>query len=211
MVHFVKTSQAQTEDFFYIDAGSGRNVTSGTATGNRLFSLFGKINYVYNDKYLASVTLRRDGSSRFGEENKYGFFPAFNLGWRIVNENFMKESTFITDLKIRGGFGRVVIRTMTVSGNIGDVARFGLYEPRYGTLFNNGVGFPGMWLNNGTAYDLAGADGGALPSGFVSVQAANLGLKWEQTSEINVGVDFALSMIRYLDHSIISHVKQQTF
>ena len=91
----------------------------------------------YADKYLASVTLRRDGSSRFGEENKYGFFPAVNLGWRIVNENFMKESTFITDLKIRAGFGRV--------GNqdIGDVARFGLYEPRYGTLFNNGVGFPG--------------------------------------------------------------------
>src|SRR5688572_14199878 len=189
---FRENFSSQTEDFFYIDAGSGRNVTSGTATGNRLFSQFGKIGYVYADKYLASVTLRRDGSSRFGKENEYGFFPAVNLGWRIVNENFMKEATFITDLKIRAGFGRVGNQDYDRSlGNIGDVARFGLYEPRYGTLFNNGVGFPGQWLNVGTAYDLAGADGGALPSGFVSVQAANLGLKWEQTSEINVGVDFS--------------------
>jgi TonB-linked SusC/RagA family outer membrane protein len=183
---FREDFSSQAEDFFYIDAGSGRNVTSGTATGNRLFSLFGKINYGYADKYLASVTLRRDGSSRFGEENKYGFFPAVNVGWRIANEEFMADVTFISDLKIRGGFGRV--------GNqdIGDVARFGLYEPRYGTLFNNGVGFPGMWFNIGTAYDLAGANGGALPSGFVSVQAPNLGLKWEQTSEINIGIDFGL-------------------
>lgn len=183
---FREDFSSQAEDFFYIDAGSGRNVTSGTATGNRLFSLFGKINYGYADKYLASVTLRRDGSSRFGEENKYGFFPAVNVGWRIANEEFMKDVAFISDLKIRGGFGRV--------GNqdIGDVARFGLYEPRYGTLFNNGVGFPGMWFNIGTAYDLAGANGGALPSGFVSVQAPNLGLKWEQTSEINIGIDFGL-------------------
>lgn len=182
---FRENFSSQTEDFFYIDAGSGRSVTSGSATGNRLLSQFGKINYVYADKYLASVTLRRDGSSRFGEENKYGFFPAVNLGWRIANEDFMKDITFVTDLKIRGGFGRV--------GNqdIGDVARLGLYEPRYGTLFNNGVGFPGMWFNIGTAYDLTGADGGALPSGFVSVQAPNLGLKWEQTSEINVGIDFS--------------------
>ena len=182
---FRENFSSQTEDFFYIDAGSGRNVTSGSATGNRLLSQFGKINYSFADKYLASVTLRRDGSSRFGKENEYGFFPAVNVGWRIVNEDFMKDLTFITDLKIRGGFGRV--------GNqdIGDVARFGLYEPRYGTLFNNGVGFPGMWLNVGTAYDLTGADGGALPSGFVSVQAPNAGLKWEQTSEINVGVDFS--------------------
>ena len=191
---FRENFSSQTEDFFYIDAGSGRNVTSGTATGNRLLSQFGKIGYVFADKYLASVTLRRDGSSRFGKENEYGFFPAVNLGWRIVNENFMKEATFITDLKIRGGFGRVGNQDYDRSlGNIGDVARFGLYEPRYGTLFNNGVGFPGMWLNNGTAYDLAGADGGALPSGFVSVQAANLGLKWEQTSEINVGIDFSFA------------------
>ena len=66
-----------------------------------------------------------------------------------------------------------------------------MYEPRYGTLFNNGIGFPGRWLNVGTAYDLSGNDTGTLPSGFVSVQAENLGLKWETTEEVNLGVDFS--------------------
>ena len=180
-----ETFSSQTQDFFYINAGSGRSVTGGSGTGNRLLSQFGKINYSLADKYLASVTLRRDGSSRFGEENKYGFFPAATVGWRIANENFMESVKFITDLKLRAGIGTV--------GNqdIGDVASLGLYEPRYGTLFNNGVGFPGQWFNIGTAYDLAGANGGTLPSGFVSVQAPNAGLKWEEMREINLGLDFS--------------------
>src|SRR5690606_23628635 len=128
-------------------------------------------------KYLASVTLRRDGSSRFGEENKYGFFPAVTVGWRIVNEQFMQDADFVSDLKLRAGVGRV--------GNqdIGDVARFGLFETRYGTI-------AGAYTNIGTAYDLNGNDTGILPSGFVAVQGANLGLKWESTQELNVGVDF---------------------
>ena len=182
---FRESFSSQTEDFFYLDAGSGRSTNSGRASGSRLLSQFGKINYALADKYLASVTLRRDGSSRFGEENKYGFFPAVTLGWRIANEPFMENFETVTDLKLRAGVGRV--------GNqdIGNVARFGLYEPRYGTLFNNGIGFPGQWLNVGTAYDLSGNDTGTLPSGFVSVQAENLGLKWETTEEVNLGVDFS--------------------
>ena len=67
-----------------------------------------------------------------------------------------------------------------------------MYYPNYGTLFNNGVGFPGQWFNIGTAYDLSGANGGTLPSGFVSVQAGNSVLKWEQTEEVNIGIDFSL-------------------
>ena len=177
----------QTQDFFFIDAGSGRHVASGIGGGSRLLSQFGKINYSFGDKYLASVTVRRDGSSRFGKENRYGVFPAVSAGWRIANENFMESVTFISDLKLRAGFGIV--------GNqdgIAEVASLGLFEPRYGTLFNNGVGFPGRWLNVGTAYDLAGANGGTLPSGFVSVQAPSPSLKWEQTRELNIGVDFSL-------------------
>jgi TonB-linked SusC/RagA family outer membrane protein len=175
---------AQTVDYFYLDAGSGRSTNFGRATGSRLLSQFGKINYTFADKYLVALTLRRDGSSRFGEENTYGIFPAANLGWRMNNEPFMKDITAISNLKLRVGIGRV--------GNqdIGDLARFGLFEARYGTLFNNGVGFPGQWLNNGTAYDLAGINTGSLPSGFVSVQAANPRLKWESTEEINAGLDY---------------------
>src|SRR5690606_23214592 len=168
---------SQTRDFFYLDAGTGRTTVMGRGTGNRLLSQFGKINYSFDEKYLASVTLRRDGSSRFGEENKYGFFPAVTVGWRIVNEQFMQDADFVSDLKLRAGLGRV--------GNqdIGDVARFGLFETRYGTI-------AGAYTNIGTAYDLNGNDTGILPSGFVAVQGANLGLKWESTQELNVGVDF---------------------
>jgi len=176
---FKEVFSSQSVDFFYLDAGTGRTTASGRGTGNRLLSQFGKINYALDDKYLASVTLRRDGSSRFGEENKYGFFPAVTLGWRISNESFMGSLEFISDLKLRAGVGRV--------GNqdIGDVARFGLYQPNYGTL-------SGLYLATGTAYDLNGADQGTLPSGFVAVQGENLGLKWETTEELNIGLDFGL-------------------
>ncbi len=174
----------QTEDFFTLSAGTGRSTNFGSATGGRLLAQFGKVNYAFADKYLASFTIRRDGSSRFGEENQFGIFPAATLGWRIVNEGFMQDASFFSDLKLRAGYGEV--------GNqdIGDVARFALFEPRYGTLFNNGEGFPGQWLNVGTAYDLAGNNTGSLPSGFVSIQGGNPDLKWETTKEFNVGVDF---------------------
>ncbi len=185
----------QTEDFFTLSAGTGRSTNFGRATGGRLLAQFGKINYAFADKYLASVTIRRDGSSRFGQENQYGIFPAVTLGWRIVNEEFMREVSVLSDLKLRAGYGEV--------GNqdIGDVARFALYEPRYGTLFNNGEGFPGQWLNVGTAYDLGGNDTGGLPSGFVSVQGGNPDLKWETTKELNAGIDFG-----FLDDRIIGSI-----
>ncbi len=169
----------QTEDYFYLDAGTGRNLAGGNATGNQLLSFFGKINYSFNDKYLASVTLRRDGSSRFGANNRYGFFPAATVGWRIANEPFMQSLKVVSDLKLRAGIGQVG------NQNIGDAASLGLYAPNYGTI-------SGAYTNTGTAYDLAGVNGGTLPSGYVSIQAANPNLKWETTTEFNFGLDFAL-------------------
>jgi TonB-linked SusC/RagA family outer membrane protein len=174
------------ENYYVLNAGTGRSTNNGTATGYRLFSLFGKINYSFSDKYLASVTVRRDGSSRFGSENQYGVFPAFTLGWRINNEDFFSKVDLVSNLKLRAGIGRV--------GNqeIGNVARYGLFQANYGTLFNNGNGFPGQWLNVGTAYDLNGSNQGTLPSGFVQIQGENQNLKWESTDELNVGIDFGL-------------------
>jgi TonB-dependent starch-binding outer membrane protein SusC len=180
----------QTEEFFVLSAGAGTSNTLGTSTGNRLLSQFAKIDYGFSDRYLASVTLRRDGSSRFGAQNRYGFFPAASVGWRIDKEAFMKSSTKISNLKVRAGIGRV--------GNqdIGNVGSFGLFEPRYGTLAsqvpNGHVGFFDQYWNVGTAYDLNGAKTGNLPSGFVSVQAPNPALKWETTDEVNIGVDVGL-------------------
>lgn len=175
----------QTEDYFTLSAATGNTNVSGGSTGNRLFSLFGRVDYSYADKYLAAVTVRRDGSSRFGEDNRYGVFPAASVGWRIDKETFMKNQALFSELKLRVGVGRV--------GNqqIGDVSRFQLFDTRYGTTQNQLT--PGFWeqyMNIGTAYSLSGANTGTLPSGFVQTQAANPGLKWETTDEINTGVDF---------------------
>lgn len=178
----------QSEDFFVISAGSGNANSSGASTGSRLLSQFARIDYAFGERYLAAVTLRRDGSSRFGEESRYGFFPAASIGWRIDQESFMKNVTPISTLKLRAGIGRI--------GNqdIGDVARFGLFEPRYGTrasqVPNGHQGFFDQYWNVGTAYDLNGVNSGTLPSGFVSTQGANPALRWETTDELNIGVDF---------------------
>lgn len=177
----------QTEDYFTLNAGTGNTIVSGGSTGHRLFSQFARVDYNFSDRYLAAVTVRRDGSSRFGTDNQYGVFPAASFGWRIDQEDFMKNNRIFSELKARIGVGRV--------GNqqIGDLARFGLFDTRYGTTQAQLVG--GFWeqyMNIGTAYSLSGANTGTLPSGFVQTQAANSGLKWETTDEINVGLDYSI-------------------
>ena len=179
----------ENESFFQLDAATGARTNTGSSTGSRLLSQFGKINYGFDDRYLASFTLRRDGSSRFGPDNRYGVFPAATVGWRISNEEFWKENDIVNSLKFRAGYGEVGNQT------IGDVARFGLFESRYGPNQLQATGdtfFFNTFYNVGTAYDLNGNNTGNLPSGFVSIQAANSGLKWETTKEINLGIDFTL-------------------
>ncbi|MBD0832581.1 SusC/RagA family TonB-linked outer membrane protein [Aestuariibaculum sediminum] len=175
----------ETEDYFVLKEATGARTTTGRSTGSRLLSQFGKINYAFEDRYLASFTLRRDGSSRFGADNRYGIFPAGTLGWRISNEEFWPENDVLNTLKLRAGYGEVGNQT------IGDIARFGLFESRYGSNQNQFVpDFFNIYYNVGTAYDLNGVNTGNLPSGFVSIQAANSELKWETTKEFNFGVDF---------------------
>ncbi|HJZ39818.1 MAG TPA: SusC/RagA family TonB-linked outer membrane protein, partial [Bacteroidales bacterium] len=174
-----KENFALNDDYDYIlnlSAGTGLQTAGGTGTGHKLLSYFGKASYVFSDRYLASATLRYDGSSRFGSENQFGIFPAITVGWRINNEDFFNVA-IVSNLKLRAGWGRV--------GNqdIGDVARFGLYRPDYGAM-------QGTWLGQGTAYDLLGINTGTLPSGYRKVQSANDALKWESTSEYNFGIDF---------------------
>lgn len=176
----------QDKDYFTLSAGTGNTTLTGGSTGHSLFSQFSRIDYSFSDKYLAAVTVRRDGSSRFGADNRYGIFPAVSLGWRIDRESFLSTSNTVSELKLRVGAGRV--------GNqqIGDLARFGLFDTRYGTTMAQLVG--GFWeqyMNIGTAYSLSGANTGTLPSGFVQTQASNSTLKWETTDEINAGLDFA--------------------
>jgi TonB-linked SusC/RagA family outer membrane protein len=175
----------ETEDYFVLGAASGQRTNSGFNTGSSLLSQFGKIGYSYSDLFLASVTLRRDGSSRFGSDTRYGVFPSATVGLRLNNFSFLKDIKPVSNLKVRAGYGEV--------GNqsIGDLAQFGLYEARYGSTLNTySPGFFEQYYNIGTAYDINGVNTGTLPSGFVSIQAANAALKWESTREINLGLDF---------------------
>ncbi len=164
-----ETFAIQDVDFFILDAGTGTVTNGGGRSGSSLVSYFGKVNYNLNDKYLISLTIRDDGSSAFGLNNRFGLFPSASIGWVLSREGFISDNLpFISLLKLRASTGRV--------GNqsIGANARFGLFTPNY----------------NSTSYDLLGAGTGTLPSGFVASQTANNDLKWETTDEINLGADF---------------------
>lgn len=178
----------QTEEYFTLNAATGNTTATGGYTGHQLFSQFARVDYNHADKYLAAVTVRRDGSSRFGANNQYGIFPAVSVGWRIDKEAFMQNSNLFSELKIRAGYGRV--------GNqeaLNDVTKSTLFATRYGTTQAQLTGgFFEQYYNVGTAYSLSGVNTGTLPSGFVQAQAGNPDLKWEATQEINTGIDFSL-------------------
>ena len=168
-------------DYMWPDAGTGIEKAYGSGSGYSLVSFFGKANYTYADKYLASVTIRRDGSSRFGKNNKYGTFPSVSAGWRITQEDFMKNtSSWLYDLKLRASWGQ------TGNQEISNTARYTLYQAVYGDSNFGGNSF-------GTSYDIEGTNGGQiLQSGFKRVQIGNDDIKWETTTQTNVGFDFAL-------------------
>lgn len=168
----------ETPEYMYPDAGTGESFTGGSATGYSLVSFFGKLAYDFDARYLFSATIRRDGSSRFGANNRFGTFPAFSAGWRISNESFMKNSSLISDLKLRLGWGQ------TGNQEIDNNAIYSLYIADYAG------GNPTWETSYGTAYDLAGAGSGLLPSGFRAIQIGNDDLKWETTTQTNVGLDF---------------------
>ena len=169
----------ETPDYMYPDAGTGESFTSGTSTQYKLLSYFGKAEYDYDGRYLASATIRRDGSSRFGKNNQFGTFPAVSAGWRISQEKFMQDKAmFISDLKLRAGWGQ------TGNQEISNTAIYSLY------LANYAGGSPTWATSYGTAYDLSGANNGQLPSGFIATQTGNDDLKWETTTQTNVGLDF---------------------
>ena len=140
----------------YLKASSYRN-------SNTLIALFGRVNYNYADKYLVSASLRREGSSRFGANNKWGLFPAVSLGWRVAGEEFMEEVSSVNDLKLRLGFG-------VTGNNLGS-------DLKSVALLSNGGTF---WYN------------GSYVNTYTVSQNVNPDLRWEKKYEYNFGVDFAL-------------------
>jgi TonB-dependent starch-binding outer membrane protein SusC len=151
-VHVLSAASTYTENNTYADAWT-------------LESYFGRANYAYDDKYLLSVSIRRDGSSRLGINNQWANFPAFSAGWRASDENFMRRFSVISDLKLRAGWG--------ATGNL----PADLY-PSFSQLSGgSNYAFDGTTISTGTA-----------PSN----QAGNPGLLWEETKQFNTGLDIAV-------------------
>jgi TonB-linked SusC/RagA family outer membrane protein len=146
---------------------STRQVNSGLFRGVNFYSLFGRVNYTFNDKYLFSAVVRRDGSSRFGANNRYGVFPAFSAAWRLSSEQFLQSATWIDDLKIRGGWGQ-----MGNSNNVDPNNQF--------SLFGGTVG--------ASSYDINGTNSSAV-IGFRRTRIGNPNAQWETAVTQNIGFD----------------------
>ncbi|MBR5351543.1 MAG: TonB-dependent receptor [Prevotella sp.] len=168
-------------DYMWPSAGSGRQLAEGSGDGFSLVSYFGKVNYTYADRYMASLTVRRDGSSRFGSNNQYGTFPSVSAGWRISQEKFMQSTSgWLDDMKLRYSWGQ------TGNQEISNTARYTLYQSVVST---------GLWGSGqaGSSYDISGSNGGyALANGYVRSQRGNDDIKWETTTQHNIGIDFAM-------------------
>ena len=129
----------------------------------QIFSLLGRLNYTFNNKYILTASFRRDGVSKFSKENRYGFFPSFALAWRLDKERFFKNLNIFEDLKLRAGWGQI--------GNHGIRA--------YGTLSDYGI--------NGQLYGTPG-NGSSVVMTLNNI--ANPQLTWETTEQVNLGLDF---------------------
>ena len=159
-------------DYRYLDAGSaaGLNNSGAGATRSALFSQFGKVNYSYKDLILADATLRRDGSSRFSANNRWAIFPAFSVGLRLSELDFMKNVSFVDELKVRAGWGKTGNQLIPNVYNA-----YTLYAPDP--------------INN--AYDINGT-GSTIVGGFDLVQFGNSNGKWETNTSTNIGFDAVL-------------------
>jgi len=164
-----QTIAFQNYDYAYLSQGSGNMTMSGGGDKYRLLSYFGKFNYAYNSRYLLSGSLRYDGSSKFGSNNRFALFPAISAGWRLSEEDFLAGSNVVSNLKLRASWGK--------NGSLAQINSLNaqtFFAPDY----------------NYTSYSISGTETGNLPSGFYRVQTGNPNLMWEATSQTNIGIDF---------------------
>ncbi len=156
-------------DFSYLILQNGKSSASNlsSASINTLFSLFGRLDYSYNDKYLIGATLRRDGSSKFGADSRYGLFPSVSLGWRVSGEPFMKNISWINDLKIRASYG--------VLGSQSNV--------------DNANAFTEFGTNKSTTWYSITGNLGSTSQGFIPTRFGNSSTGWEKDKISNIGLD----------------------
>lgn len=150
----------------------GTLVLNSTAQGvQSLASIFARLNYTFNEKYIITGTIRRDGSSKFAEGHQYGTFPSGALAWKVKQESFLKDADWLTEFKLRGSYG--------VSGNQATISPnqfFALYQAGTAATTNNNYGYP---------------FGKVFQPGIVAIQPANPNLKWETDYQTDIGTDMS--------------------
>ncbi|MBX3241251.1 MAG: TonB-dependent receptor [Chitinophagaceae bacterium] len=145
-------------------SSAASTLASDSWTKHTISSYFGRVGYAYSDKYFAEVSFRSDGSSKFGKNNRRGYFPALGLGWRLISENFLADVRWLSELKLRGSYG--------LTGNQSGI---------------NDFAARGLW-SGGSPY----ADTYGTPlAGIGPLQLGNDELRWEKTAQTNVGFDAA--------------------
>jgi TonB-linked SusC/RagA family outer membrane protein len=168
---FRQNIEFENYDYAYLNSATGNQTAQGGGDEWSLLSYFSKFNYSYNSKYLLSATLRYDGSSKFGLNNQFGFFPAVSGGWRVSEEGFFKKNVpVISDLKLRASWGK------NGNSNIPTNGLVDIFDANY----------------QSTGYGLAGNESGTLSSGYRKVHTGNQNLQWETTMQTDLGVDFGL-------------------
>ncbi len=154
-------------DYMQINSGEGTQTNGGGTSEWALFSLFGKLDYNYADRYLFSATLRRDATSRLANDQNSGVFPAFSAAWRLSQEKFYPKNNVVSDVKIRAAWGQ--------NGNSAVVSNYASYSTY---AYDTGNG----------SYDLNGSNT-SLVSGIKVASTGNRNLKWETTTQTNLGFD----------------------
>jgi TonB-linked SusC/RagA family outer membrane protein len=167
----IRTSDFDFETDDFVTPGSANLktpfISNDDTFRNTLASLFGRVDYTYNDKYFVNATFRRDGSSRFGSANRYANFPAFGAGWRISEEGFMESLTWLDDLKVRGGWGQMGSQKNVDASN------------QY-TTFISDAGI--------TDYDISGTNT-SVTKGYGQARLGSDSTKWETAEMTNIGFD----------------------
>lgn len=158
------------QDYLVLGNGTSEITNYSGAYNNALISLFGRLDYNYKEKYLAGFTLRRDGSSKFGSENRYGTFPSISMGWRVSGESFMSNIEWLNDLKIRGSWG-----ILGSQNNLGENNAYTLYASDYGKSY----------------YGITGT-GVSTSQGFYAVNIGNPYTSWEEDVITNIGFDASI-------------------
>jgi len=158
------------KDYLILGNGTMAITNRSSASKNRLFSIFARLDYVFKDKYILGATIRRDGSSVFGSNKRYGVFPSASVGWRISEEDFLKDLPWLTELKLRGGYGILGSQNNVDAGNA-----FNLYGGGYGSTY----------------YDITGSSN-SVRQGFAQTRIGNASTGWEENIVTNLGFDLSV-------------------